>query len=158
MTTRLIFLDLDGCLNSDSWYDGFLSRGEPIPRPPIDRAAVARLERIVQATGAHIVLSTSWRGDPRLPLWLLHHGCSAAVVGRTPRLPGAGERVNATRGIEIASWLRRRARCGVAIRGFCILDDGDDFGALAPWLVQTTPAAGLQDEHVGRAIALLGGR
>lgn len=152
MTAPIIFLDIDGVLNSDAFYDRLLAAGEPIPRPPIDREAVARLERIVQATGAEIVLSTSWRGHPDLPRWLVERGCSAEVVGMTPVLRG-------DRGREIAAWLRRnRFRRNPALAGpFAILDDGDDVGALAPWLVRTTPELGLQDGHVDRAIALLGG-
>lgn len=155
MTVRLIFLDVDGVLNSSAWYDGFLSDHRPIPRPPIDREAVARLELVVRATGAHLVLSTSWRGEVRLPLWLLQHGCSGAVVGRTPYLYDR-HGYHVERGVEIASWLRRKARCGVAIRSFVILDDGDDMGSLRSNLVQTTQELGLQDEHVEHAMALLG--
>lgn len=149
MNVRLIFLDVDGVLNSNAWYDGYLPRGFPVPRPPLDPAAVGRLDRIVRATNAYIVLSTSWRGHPELPGWLLSHGCRGTVVGQTPVLPGR------PRGDEIAAWLNRKAKQGIAVAAFCILDDGDDMGDLSPWLIQTTQDYGLQDDDVERAITLL---
>lgn len=151
MRVKVLFVDIDGCLNSHAWYDGFLSDGRPIPRPPLDRAAVARLDRIVRATGAWIVLSTAWRFDERVSGWLVDHGCSGTVVGRTPDVWPR------PRGVAIGSWLNRWARYGVPISKVCILDDDDDMGELTPWLVRTDPLVGLQDGDVERAIALLGG-
>jgi len=147
----VLFLDIDGVCNSDQWYDQFLAAGNPIPRPPLDREAVARLDRIIRATGAWIVLSTSWRGYPELPRWLMEHGCSGAVVGCTPRLDYR------PRGHEIAAWLNQQAKRGVPIRRCCILDDGFDFDGVRQWLVRTDPKYGLQDDGVARAITLLGG-
>jgi hypothetical protein len=146
---KLLFLDIDGVLNSEACYarHGY----QNIPRPPLDREAVKRLDRIICETGAFIVLSTSWRGDRRIPLWLLAHGCSGAVVGCTPRLYGR------PRGDEIAAWLNRKAHCGVAVERFVILDDGDDMGRLRPWLVQTTYEHGLRDAEADAAIAMLKG-
>jgi hypothetical protein len=149
VTHRIIFLDIDGVLNSNAWYERF--GYQHIPRPPLDRDAVRRLDRIVRATGAFLVISSSWRGDPRLSSWLMEHGCSGVVVGRTPRIAGV------ERGIEIAHWLRLNARSGIPIRSFVILDDGDDMAGLQPWLVQTTQEYGLQDDDVDRAITLLRG-
>lgn len=148
MTSTVLFLDVDGVLNSNAWYESF--GWQNIPRPPLDREAVARLDRIVRETGTVIVLSTSWRGEKRLPQWLCEHGCCGVVVGRTPRLSGI-------RGNEIAAWLNRKAHCGVAVHRFCILDDSDDMGDLLPHLVQTSQDDGLQDRHVDQAIAMLRG-
>jgi hypothetical protein len=148
---RIIFLDVDGVLNSQAFYDRYLPFGRPVPRPPLDRDAVRRLDRLIVATGAWIVLSTSWRGYSTLPGWLVSHGCRGAVVGRTPFRP-------APRGVEIATWLNAAARRGVPIQRFAILDDDADMGALAPYLVQTDHRYGLQDEDVDRAIDLLGRR
>jgi hypothetical protein len=144
---KVLFLDIDGVLNSNAWYKQYGDQN--IPRPPLDRDAVRRLDRIVRTTGAFIVLSTSWRGDRRIPVWLLVNGCSGAVVGRTPRFSGR------ERGDEISAWLNRQARVGVVFERFVILDDGDDMGRLRPWLVQTTQDYGLQDAEADAAIAML---
>lgn len=150
MRMRLLFLDVDGVINSDAWYDQYLSAGERIPRPPIDPVAVARLDQIVRETGAHIVLSTSWRlGYPELPRWLVERGCSGVFVGVTPDLWPRD------RGHEIAMWLNETSRKGVPIRNVCILDDNADMASLTPWLVQTDHRVGLQDHDVDRAVALL---
>lgn len=150
MSVRLIFLDLDGVLNSERWYEEHLKAGRPVPRPPLDRKAVTKLDRIVRVTGAWIVLSTAWRFDNRLSGWLVDHGCSGLVVGRTPNVWPR------PRGVAIASWLNQKAKHGVAIGSFCILDDDDDMGALTPWLVQTDPQYGLTWDDAVRAVELLG--
>lgn len=145
----VLFLDIDGVLNSEAWLQRYLDAGQPLPRPPLDPLAVARLERIIRETGARIVLSTSWRGHPELPGWLRSHGCTGEVIGVTPYL-GIGPR-----GREITRWLERAQARHEPIGSVCILDDGDDMGDLRPYLVQTDPAVGLQDGDVDRAIALL---
>ena len=56
---KVIFLDIDGVLNSEEYYESFPD-GEFIP--PIDPVCVERLKRIVDRTGAKLILSSSWRG------------------------------------------------------------------------------------------------
>jgi hypothetical protein len=48
---KLLFLDVDGVFNRNAWYKRYSDRN--IPRPPLDRAAVRRLDRIIRSTGAH---------------------------------------------------------------------------------------------------------
>jgi hypothetical protein len=146
---KLLFLDDDGVFNSNAWYKRYSDRN--IPRPPLDREAVRRLDRIVRSTGARIVLSTSWRAHPELSGWLLEHGWSGAVVGRTPRLRGR------ERGDEIAQWLNRQARMGVVIERFCILEDGNDMRLRRRYLIQAMQDYGLRDAEADQAIALLSG-
>ena len=68
---RLVFLDVDGVLNTDRGVNLEYPAGEapdgviPDPRDPtfvpLDRAPVENLQRLCQSTGADIVLTTSWR-------------------------------------------------------------------------------------------------
>lgn len=53
---KIIFLDFDGVLNSVSYC-----RLHREPGVLLDPARMALLRRIVDATGAEIVLSTSWK-------------------------------------------------------------------------------------------------
>lgn len=149
---RIVFLDLDGVLNSQAWYD---RRG---PHPPdldyfdyaIDPETVEHLNRLCAATGARIVFSSTWRGDlsvRRIAADFLRVGCTARVIGKTPRLHGE------TRGTEIAAWLTIY-RAGLET-DFVILDDDGDMGLLLPRLIQTDRATGLTDADVDRAIAVL---
>ena len=62
---------------------------------PLERSCLAQLRRIIHATGAHIVLSTTWRLEPAMRAFLLQaldvSGIGrGAVVGDTPAMPGAG--------------------------------------------------------------------
>ena len=55
---KAIFLDIDGVLNSDA---------TPNPRKfpyIVDQRLLARFKQLVDATGAMVVLSSTWRVDP----------------------------------------------------------------------------------------------
>ena len=63
---KFIFLDIDGVLNSGSWAKYCFDNQYEHPEldPECDPKAVAELNRIIDTTGAEIVLSSSWRfGD-----------------------------------------------------------------------------------------------
>jgi hypothetical protein len=151
---RVIFLDIDGVLNSKTWYRQFLCAGEQVPSPALDPTAVARLDRIVRETGAKIVLSSAWRGNPDVPRWLSEHGCCGKVIGKTPYLYTA-DGYHRERGYEIGGWIRQHADKTGVIPTYVILDDDNDMVYLAPRLVRTDPIYGLRDVDVERAITKL---
>ena len=64
---RVIFLDVDGVLNSNSFAEKMFSeQGVRVFYEDIlDKRAIACLKQIVSATGATIVLSSSWRKIPK---------------------------------------------------------------------------------------------
>lgn len=53
---KVAFLDIDGVLNSNQFWENCKNIDEEI-----DDTAVARLAKIVNATNSIIVLSSSWR-------------------------------------------------------------------------------------------------
>ena len=55
---KIIFLDIDGVLNSSEYRKRM---GRKYYSEIIDRSKMPLLKKIVEATGAKIVLSTSWR-------------------------------------------------------------------------------------------------
>lgn len=154
---RLIFLDIDGVLNSQQWMMrqpktcNFLRE--------VDRDAVALLTELVQRTGANIVVSSSWRiihslSNIRGVLHTAGFPHPVPIIAKTPRLPSRdheGRRLY--RGDEIQAWLDAYKE---PIESFVILDDDSDMAHLAPRLVQTSNLWGLEREHVERAVALLG--
>lgn len=151
MNTRVVFLDLDGVLNSDAWFDARELRAVNTTYLTynIDPVALARLNRLCATTGAYLVFASTWRHGyslRRLNREFTRAGCTARFIGKTPDLP------NAPRGLEIARWL---ADYHAPICAFVILDDGADMGDLQPRLVQTDHQVGLLDTDVDRAIALL---
>lgn len=153
---NVIFLDVDGVLNC-------LSRWKELPNVSREGTKLcpeltARLKRLVDATDARIVVSSTWRIAfmAELAGWLHRHGIRDRVIGRTPSggsgsTPG-GILVSAPeRGHEIQMWLDDHPE----VQRFVILDDSTDMAHLSDRLVRTTWQDGLQDEHVEQAIEML---
>lgn len=158
---RVVFLDIDGVLNTrESRLDHAADRG-------FDRTCVARLNRLVEQTGAEVVLSSSWRtfvAPEEAQAMLERVGFVGRLVDRTPRRteldPSVHRRLSGTeppadvrwpRGYEIQQWLDAHDD----VEGIVILDDRDDMHHLSPWLVRTRFAEGLRDEHVDEAVRRL---
>ena len=152
---KILFLDIDGVLNS-ARYD---AERRSTPMGNVDESRLPLLCRIVDATGAVIVLSTSWRvywdPDPArcAPEWaeigdpLTAFGLR--VYDKTPSYPGNN------RDCEVRDWLE--AHKG-EVESFVILDDMSfGWGELTPRLVRTNyhKGRGLEEGHAEAAIKLL---
>jgi hypothetical protein len=165
---RVIFLDIDGVLNSVefqqrrvlppniSQYEGWLRDAER----SIDPDAVARLNRIIDATGAVCVLSSTWRKDTplsRMSRILRHRGFVGHLFAATPalveQLP-SGILIAKERGDEIRAWLDMLGPDNQP-ETFVVLDDDSDMTAVDSALVQTSWERGLTDADADRAILLL---
>lgn len=153
---KVLFLDIDGVLNSRTYLKFCYDQGV-LPDDKIDPAAVARLNQITDATGAHIVVSSTWRlpyvwnkNVDKLVTLLQKTGIKGDILGATP-----DHNRSHGRGGEIQDWMNRCKLDGIQIDAFVILDDDDDMGDLSKFLVKTTFADGLQDVHVQAAIAIL---
>ncbi len=152
---RVLFLDIDGVLNSR----GYVERAGW--QPPlgsrddlhiIDPLAVALLDEVLEATGACVVISSSWRVTYSLEAlrsMLEQRGLGGRVVGVTPELAGR------QRSREIGQWLAGRSD----VDAFAIVDDNDDAGVgYAERFVQTTFEHGLTREHVDTLVRVLTGK
>lgn len=150
---KIIFLDVDGILNEDTTPTRTKSRVMFI-----DEEKLLRLKRIVDATGAKIVLSSTWRYDRNDPE---HNGdfmelqeafrkVGLEFYSYTP-VDAAGIR----RGMEIKAWLGSHPE----VKRYIILDDElFDYAerGLLPRLVKTSFCdGGLTEEHVQEAIEML---
>lgn len=153
---RVIFLDFDGVLNTER----YLRARDPRTQSILDETKLSLLRRIVEETGAVIVLSTSWRRhwDPDPTLWdatwkpcgeaLCRHGLT--VYDRTPDY---GDHSGNNRDREVRDWLA--AHSG-EVESFVILDD-----ILMGWeelegrLARTNPFRGLTAELAEKAVRLL---
>ncbi len=151
---KCIFLDVDGVLNSEAWHRK-TERGPHWPQDGIDPAALVRLNRILDATGAKIVVSSSWRSRTIKATreFMGFMGISRKIIGITPRLPCTDG--FPTRGDEIHAWLMTHALDHKNPEVFVILDDDDDIDPYRDRLVHCDYHVGLQDEQVEQAIALL---
>jgi hypothetical protein len=141
---KILFLDIDGVLNSAFVLEE-QRRGDAISREMIER-----VNKIVDATGCKIVISSTWRIYQRfdkLTALLYSYGLRRVIIDATEDLGG----YDYTRGDEINEWVFRHRE----IEMFVILDDNKDDSMVESVLVQTTFKHGLQDEHVAKAIAIL---
>jgi hypothetical protein len=143
---KVVFLDFDGVLVTLE----SLQKGRR--RPAFARHSVNALNTITDATGAVIVVTSSWRGSSVYPMaeLLRDRGVRAPVVGVTPRLerkkPGGSIIIADTRAAEIQDWLSRHI-----VEHFIILDD-EQLGGLDHRLIRTDYENGLTAELAARAI------
>lgn len=172
---KVIFLDIDGVLNSTQlmdlnmkcYYLTGLNRGD------VSRVAVKRLSQIVKQTKAKIVISSSWRGlikkyylredralkctDVQTLLRLFKEFNLEIFDYTIDQVHGKYEDGTSwSRGYEVREWLSRHTE----VTDFVILDDDNlhDWYELKEHLVQTDfYDYGLKGSHVEKAIDLLGG-
>jgi len=157
MTLRVLFLDIDGVLNSNAYlkanpgaFDrskGYISMFDPV--------ACARLQAVLTATGAKIVISSSWRivhSIDEIRGYLAARGVTAEVIGFTP---SGGYDLSADhafptnetltcRGAEILAWVHEHPE----LESYAVVDDNSDMDGVRERFVQTTWAHGLQPEHM----------
>ncbi len=155
---KVIFLDIDGVLNNGKWIKA-LAGGFDNPINQMDPSAVARLNALTEATGAKIVVSSTWRliflsksVDPlgMLERCLRAYGIKGDIIGMTPRKDNA---IRNQRGKEIQAWLDEHHS---EVSKFVIIDDDSDMGRLRPHLILTKFEDGLLDEHVEKMTEILG--
>lgn len=168
---RVVFLDFDGTMNGLETHE---------PPSPIHKGIflnpvlVERVNRICEATGAKVVLSTKWRDrEDRYPKghekYVSFEGVITAlqlvgarfeVVGKTPNLTRSDtitrdgdttvlER-HRPRHMEIAAWVAEHKP-----EAFVILDD-DRRAEIAGHFVWCDPKRGLSEEGAREAIRILG--
>ena len=153
---KIVFLDIDGVLNSVDWYIRRKAMEEQLGAMPrrhreIDPAAVERLNRLLEATGAEVVISSTWR---RLHSLREIEEYLRACGYHGPRLLDDTPVLCTLRGLEIQDWLDH-ARDDITPDDIVILDDDSDMEHLEDRLVLTRHTTGLLDEHVERAIEML---
>lgn len=150
---KIVFLDIDGVLNEDSTPTRTKSRAIFI-----DRDKLLRLKRIVDATGAKIVLSSTWRydrDDPKYNGDFLELREALQNVGLDFYDYTPEDAIGIRRGMEIKVWLGLHPE----VSRYIILDDNlFDFKerGLLPRLIKTEFGyGGLTNEHIQEAIDLL---
>lgn len=166
---KVLFLDIDGVLNSHMW----IQNGGKFGRGPKHRSgepatvgelgwhptAVNELRRIVTETGCHIVISSSWRGygDRAIETWQSMFACygwpDAPVIGETPDLPcwNGTVYIAKIRGDEVKAWLDTNPH----VTQYACVDDDGDFHADQN-LVQTDITFGLTRIEGNELIKRLG--
>ena len=157
---KIVFLDIDGVLNHDAFYERTRPSFLTWPEKHIDPDAVLRLNQLA-APDTKFVISSSWRTVipfRELAAVLHEKGFRGDVIGATPdfsKLSLAARKVKSyKRGHEIQRWLVENRR-RMAIDAFVILDDCADMAHLRQYLVQTDVARGLTEADVDHALDIL---
>lgn len=150
---RIIFLDFDGVLNTE-YYQGLLQfqgkQWQDEHGAFFDPKAVRQLKRVIDTTGADIVVESSWKYlglEAMQELWR-GRNLPGKVIDITPSLTD-----NASKGEEIAAWLSEHATPDTR---YVIIDD--EYVVLdsqIPYFIWTNPYEGLTEEQSDRAISIL---
>jgi Swiss Army Knife RNA repair-like protein len=130
---KVIFLDIDGVLNCAT---------TPNPRKfpyIIDPKLLRRFKRLLQRTGAKVVLSSTWRYDPAGLFSAKHWG--VPFVDVIPDMPHRPRRD------EVIAWLKAHPK----VKRFVVLDDEDDELDQLP-LFQPSARTGLT-ETIAKGVA-----
>lgn len=149
MNRPVIFLDFDGVLNTEQYQARLAVEGKPNKDawgPLFDPRAVKNLRRILDATDAAIVISSSWR-------WV-HHLGSLRMMWEVRELPG--EIIDSipcgatyiSRGEDIECWLDKYGR-----PDYVIIDDFSP--AQHDRYIETNPIVGITDADAQKAIEIL---
>jgi hypothetical protein len=155
---KFLFLDMDGVLctirshvAADPNASGLMVALDPI--------GVQLVNRICEASGAKIVLSTAWRVVYGIGATITHlraaglHNEHILWTADNEKLATPSNRGLTSRGNEIKEYLSKNEH-----EAYCILDDDTDFlEEQKPFFVRTHFANGIMWEHVNAAVDILGG-
>ena len=162
---KIIFLDIDGVLNTQEWHSR-MTKGTPEDEfgYAFDPVAVVNLARIIDETGAVIVISSSWKfyGVTELrEMWKMRK-LPGAILDITPNTISDEMLMNANldeiefgvcRGNEIKEWLSKHKG---EVSNYVIIDDFDD---LLPeqmsHAVITNTLIGITESDAEKAITIL---
>ena len=160
MKHNIIFLDVDGVLNSMAYFE----TSEDVPE--IDMSAVERLAKIYHDCDCQIVLSSTWRdlrGSERKEPHQMYKYLENCLAEYDMKIMDVTPVTLHNRPAEIAEWLEKNED---KVKNYISLDD--DFGeehykkyGLSGHLVQTwfythdMTKGGIQDKHVTKAKEIL---
>ena len=154
---KVIFLDIDGVLNSEDYYTAHM---DDMMENPVDRQCIERLRRIVAATGARIVLSSSWRGGWSREPEQMDELCQRLVETLAEYDLEIYDKTcvlkNGDRAKEIRLWIKNAPE---KVESFVIIDDNDfqwkKYHLRKKWVETDFSNGGLLDAHVEKAVKIL---
>lgn len=141
---KYLFLDIDGVLNSVSWYREEWNKNHVYPQGDFDPKCVELVNRIVEETGCKVVVSSSWRTESNLQSIFDKAGLEFKIHSITP--------FGSHRGCEIQEWLDSQTEPYV----YAIVDDDRDMlSHQRKYFIKTNTVIGITDEDVRHIINIL---
>jgi len=161
---KIIFLDIDGVLNSDTWEESDEHINGKYPENMFDPKAVNLLNKIIKETGAKIVLTSTWRlkySLVEMTKLFIKIGLKCDLIGCTPDLKKDNDYT--LRGNEILKWCKDNRRIigtkYLNYTDFIILDDNSDMLYWqSKYFFQTDKLCGLSPTVAREAIRMLKGK
>lgn len=153
--TAVIFLDMDGVIATARAHRA--QRDRPLPDRWIDGEAMGHLNALCQASGAPVVISSTWRLDTSVGefLAIVRRNGFTGQMHRDWRTKSLNRPIGSliaakSRGDEVQEWMSRHPE----VMAHVILDDDQDFYPHQP-LVHTEFECGLTAADVVEAKRLL---
>lgn len=162
---KIIFLDIDGVLNSNFWNENH--HKEISDGTLIDMDKITLLSKLVHATDAEIVLHSGWKfwfdanlqplrkEAERLKSMLEQEGVyiSDVTPDCTTEEIRKAKKFSLVKAEEILTWLSAHDE----VSHWIVIDDLDLHNVeIAKWQIKTDSAVGLTEEDVAEAKRLLG--
>tara|TARA_R110000772_G_scaffold16535_4_gene46813 strand:- start:650 stop:1114 length:465 start_codon:yes stop_codon:yes gene_type:complete len=151
---KVIFLDIDGVLNTVTDMKGDFQSDYDRFRAYINLDLVKKLNKLIEKTESKIVISSTWRKlhtQETLQEILTDCACVGEIIGMT------GNTDHAFRGLEIRQWLQGNKE-KYNITNYIILDDDSDMLLWqANHFFNTDCEFGLTNKIVHKAIRFLNG-
>lgn len=158
--TKLIFLDIDGVLNSQLWYVRTKGSRE---RDDLDREAIGFLNNLIKKTDAKVVVTSTWRLGrtvEELQEILTRNGFVGEVIDKTKDIRYGEDGDCVLRGNEILQWMKSHPEilgCYYPdYKHYVIFDDDSD---MLYWqrnnFIQTDPYVGLTPTNTYKAEKIL---
>lgn len=156
---KIIFLDIDGVLNSGTYFANCAYEGMHLYRY-FDKEKMELLVKIIEETQAKVVLSSSWRSDLDENLYPIREDGErllAVLAAHGIELYSKTGRRMQERSDEIRGWLKEHPET----THFVILDDEiegqqyNDWYELEPHFVKTIYEVGLTPSDAETAIKIL---
>lgn len=127
---KYIFLDIDGVLNHQQYYEGDNHKivGVEYPCSDIDPDKITLLNDLIEGTGSEVICSSTWRigkTPQQIEDILVKRGFVYNILDNTPVLSYSTKDGSVPRGCEINAWIQKHTAYGEKIR-YIILDDDSD--------------------------------
>lgn len=119
---KVVFLDIDGCINSNKWYHSDEYYLNLYKDPDLDPHIIDKLNQFTNKTSVKLVISSSWKIDDYC-LERLDRAGLENIIGITPNLIFSVPIENYCRGMEIKAYLDGHPE----VEKYLILDDQNDF-------------------------------